>query len=208
MRYTVPVGVVLLAVACGESPASPRAGVPPGLLMTCAPSGVSVSCSATLYAASSAKGVDVRWTATWHTEPAGLVTSPAYGTFTPIVPGELTVSASYGYWNTWPQRFRVDPAAPSRKLRDLRVAVSNVLTGAALTGAAVSITSGYKAGQSCVTAGSLGSCSIVGMLPEEAFQLTVTAIGYVAFSTSHTVAQTGDSDRLTVRLTPAGAPGP
>ncbi|MGE5236575.1 MAG: carboxypeptidase-like regulatory domain-containing protein [Acidobacteriota bacterium] len=186
----VHLGVVAcLAVigGCKDLPTEPDRRNP-SLTMVCMPTGISVSCAATLHDVPSRGSVrDVTTEATWQVSDPSLGGFVRPGLFMPTSHGEAGVSARYEQWEAavtdW---FLVGPDRPAQWLYWLAGYVRDAAMDEAIAGAEVHILDGYAHDARALT-NQYGYYQIDKILTGEAFTVTVSKDGYAPLTQSYRV---------------------
>jgi len=194
--------VVLAAVGCGGTPAAPSDSPRdfPLLLPYCHASGSNVVCTASMFNVPGEADHDVTASATWSATPPALASFASPGTLVPVAHGEVQVAVRYQSWSGgYEPGYLVGPGENARFLSSLAMTVTEVDKKTAISGAVVSMLSGYRSGAVCVT-NSIGFCAIDRVLDGETFSAQVTKTGYQPVTFEYRVDQFGNTPSYFVSL--------
>ncbi|HEX7181680.1 MAG TPA: carboxypeptidase-like regulatory domain-containing protein [Thermoanaerobaculia bacterium] len=188
-RFLIALCLLLPFAGCDETPTSvDRRDA--RLAVSCRPSGVHVTCTATLLDVPNSGSVrDVTSRATWRASDPSVGDFLEPGVFTPRRRGEAELTARFEQWEPldylrpW---FLVDPQQPARLLYWVAGVIRDEVSNEVLPGVTVEILNGYGRGAQAVT-NEYGHYQINRLLTGETISLRASRPGYAPATTSHRV---------------------
>lgn len=176
IRYIAIVAVVALSAIRCDQPAAPSRHRESWISVFCSPLLVGSGVGCRGYDTSQHDITDV---ATWIATPESLGTFTAPGVFAPTAHGEVAITIQYG-GKTSPYSivFLVDAIVRARLLLDAYFSVMEMDGTTPIRDVTVLLTSGYRAGSSCVTLVG-GGCTIPLVLTGEDFEGHASKPDYV-----------------------------